>query len=90
MQVSTNSTLLVGALHPPIGAHARMRRGRRAIGRRVHSFKDDDGDQSNLSWIVEQQRSLQMSSEKEEIEAELAASGTSRPWPVCRGPCRPW
>lgn len=31
-------------------------------------------DAGNLSWLVEQQRSLQMSSEKEELEAEMAAS----------------
>ena len=49
--------------------------GRRDVGR-VCAAGDEDGDVGgNLSWIVEQQQSLQASAEQEDIEAEMAASG---------------
>ncbi len=44
---------------------------------RVRAAVDDDGiDGGNMSWIMEQQQSLQANAEKEVLEEELAASGT--------------
>jgi hypothetical protein len=67
---------------PCVSASRRMQCSRvsvplRADIGRVRAAVDDDGiDGGNMSWIMEQQQSLQANAEKEVLEEELAASGT--------------